>query len=71
VVVVPDKRRHEVLFLMGISLLVLVLITAALGVSMGIFGKDVYVAHMLFAGLAVTLAIAHAIVAIVWFYPFK
>jgi len=67
---VPDKRRHEVLFLMGISLIILLLITVGLGISMVMFGKEVFVAHMLFAGLSTTLAIAHAIVAVVWFYPF-
>jgi len=68
---IPDKRRHEVLFLMGISLLILILTTGGLGLAMGVFGKELFVPHMLFAGLSVTLAIAHAIVAIVWFYPFK
>jgi len=67
---IPDKRRHEVLFLMGISLLILILTTGGLGLAMGVFGKDLFVPHMLFAGLSVTLAIAHAITAIVWFYPF-
>jgi len=70
VIKVSEKRRHEVLFLMGISLIVLLLITVALGISMVMFGKEVFVAHMLFAGLSTTLAIAHAIVAVVWFYPF-
>jgi len=68
---IPDKRRHEVLFLMGISLLGMILITGGLGLAMGVFGKNLFVPHMLFAGLSVTLAIAHAIVAIIWFYPFK
>jgi len=36
---------------------------------MVVFAKPVFVAHMIFAGFSLTLAIAHAIVAIVWFFP--
>lgn len=67
---ISDKRKHFWLFIMGITLLTLILLTATLGLMMGIYGKDVFVAHMLTAGLTVTLAIAHAIAAIVWFNPF-
>ncbi len=74
VIVAPERaisvqRKHQVLFWMGGTLLILILLTAGLGIAMGIFGKDVFVWHMLFAGLASTLAIAHAVVAFVWFYP--
>ena len=68
--IIQDRSRHRILFAMGISLLVLILITAVLGVSMVLFGKRVFVPHMIFAGLSVSLAIAHAIAAIVWFFPF-
>lgn len=64
------KDKHRVMFIMGVSLLILVLLTAGLGIALGVFGKAVFVAHMVSAGLAVTLAIAHSIVAIVWFFPF-
>lgn len=64
------KDKHRVMFIMGVTLLVLVLLTAGLGIALGVFGKAVFVAHMISAGLSVTLAIAHSIVAIVWFYPF-
>lgn len=64
------KDKHRVMFGMGVVLLILVLLTAGLGIAMGVFGKPVFVAHMVSAGLAVTLAIAHSIVAIVWFFPF-
>jgi hypothetical protein len=37
---------------------------------MGVYGKQVFVAHMITAGLSVTLAIAHAVAALVWFNPF-
>ena len=64
------RTRHKVVFLLGIPLLLLLLITGALGVATGLFGKPLFVLHMLFAGLSVTLAIVHAIVGLVWFYPF-
>jgi len=67
---ISDKRKHFWLFVMGIMLLTLILLTATLGIMMGIYGKDVFIAHMLTAGLTVTLAVAHAIAAIVWFNPF-
>ena len=68
---IPVKRRHEVLFWMGLALLVLVLATGGLGIAMGVFGKEVFVWHMLLAGLTMTLAVAHAIVSLVWFWPYK
>lgn len=67
---ISDQKKRIVMFTMGISLLVLLLITASLGISMVVQGKQVFVAHMIFAGLSVTLAIAHSVVAIVWFFPF-
>lgn len=65
-----DQRKHAILFLMGIVLLVCIFATAGLGVAMAIYGKKVFVAHTVFAGLSVTLAVVHAVVAIVWFWPF-
>lgn len=64
------RKQHQILFLMGLLLLISMLTTAGLGIAMGIYGKPVFVAHMVFAGLSVTLAIVHAVVAVVWFYPF-
>lgn len=58
------------MFLLGVPLLILLLITGALGIAMGIYGKQVFVLHMIFAGLTVTLAFVHAIVGVIWFYPF-
>jgi hypothetical protein len=52
-------------------LLLFILIAVGLGVAMGVYGKQVFVWHMLFAGLSATLAIVHAIVGLVWFYPFR
>jgi hypothetical protein len=70
VLTISTKEKHKILFFMGIALLIGVLVTAGLGIAMGVYGKPVFVAHMLFAGLSVTLALIHAIVAIVWFFPF-
>lgn len=67
---ITEKDRHRIMFLLGIVLIVLILITGGLGIAMGVFGKPVFVPHMIFAGLSTTLALVHAIVGIVWFYPF-
>lgn len=64
------RKKHQILFLMGLLLLISILTTAGLGIAMGLYGKPVFVAHMVFAGISVTLAIVHAVVAMVWFYPF-
>ncbi|MDX8379899.1 MAG: hypothetical protein R8K48_07655 [Gallionella sp.] len=67
---ITTKEKQQIMFLMGVILFLLVLITGGLGLAMGIYGKNVFVPHMLFAGLSVSMAIAHAIVGLVWFYPF-
>jgi len=67
--VIETKRKHQILFLMGGALLILILLAAGFGIAMGIFDKDVFIWHVLSAGLATTLAIAHGVVAFVWFYP--
>ncbi len=67
---ITDKEKQRIMFLMGVVLFILVLITGGLGLAMVVYGKPVFVSHMLFAGLSVTMAIAHAIVGLVWFYPF-
>lgn len=70
IVAISDQKKRIVMFLMGVPLLLFIVITAVLGIALGVYGKRVYVPHMIFAGLSVTLAIAHAVVGIVWFYPF-
>lgn len=67
---IEDKRKHEILFYMGMALLVGLFVTAGLGIAMALYGKEVFLAHMLFAGFSVFLAVAHAVTAIVWFFPF-
>ena len=64
------EKKRLIMFVMGVFLLVGVITTAGLGIAMVLFGKQVFVAHMVFAGFSVFLAIAHAVTAIVWFFPF-
>lgn len=65
-----DHQRQVIMFLLGVPLLVLLLITGGLGIAMGIYGKRVFVQHTIFAGLTMTLALVHVVVGLVWFYPF-
>lgn len=65
-----EHTKRVVMFAMGIPLLILLFATGGLGIAMGIYGKQVFVAHMICAGLTMTLALAHAVVGLVWFYPF-
>ena len=64
------KQRHTIMFLMGVPLLLLLLTTFSLGLAMALFNKKVFVWHMIAAGLTLTLALAHTVVGLVWFYPF-
>jgi hypothetical protein len=68
--VLSDHKKHVVMFLMGVPLLILVLITGALGIAMVVFNKQVFMLHMVCAGLTVTLAMVHLVTGLVWFYPF-
>ncbi len=67
---IPDKRRHQILFVMGAFLLIGIMATAGFGIAMALYGKEVFLAHMLCAGFSVFLAVAHAVTAMVWFFPF-
>ncbi|MBL1261417.1 MAG: hypothetical protein COB33_012900 [Thiotrichaceae bacterium] len=69
-VMIEDKQKHEVLFYMGVLLLILIVTTAVIGLRMALFGKKLFVQHMISAGFTVFLAFAHAVTAIVWFFPF-
>lgn len=66
-----QKFQHEVMFYMGAALLLFVFLTAGFGIAMVLKGKEVFVQHMICAGITVFLAVAHSVVAIVWFFPFK
>ncbi|MDE2259548.1 MAG: hypothetical protein KGK17_04390 [Betaproteobacteria bacterium] len=67
---IGDKKKHLIMFMLGIPLLILLLSTGAVGVAMGLFGKPLFLVHMILAGLTMTLALVHVIVGLVWFYPF-
>ena len=67
---IPLKRKREIMFWMGLVLLASILATVSLGVAMAVFGKDVFLAHMIFGGLSAALAIVHAATAIAWFWPY-
>lgn len=67
---ITDNDKQRIMFLLGVVLITLVMITGGLGIAMGVYGKQVFVAHMVFAALSMTLAVVHAIVGLVWFYPF-
>lgn len=64
------KKKHEILFFMGIGLMVGLLLTVMFGLGMVLDGRQWFLWHMLCAGFSVTLAIAHAVTSIIWFYPF-
>lgn len=69
-IVNEDSGKHKILFIMGVILIFLVLITAGLGLAMVMHGKEVFIQHMIFAGATVFLAVAHAVTSIVWFFPY-
>lgn len=70
IVTIEDDTKRLVMFFLGVPLLIMLIATVALGIAMGIYGKQVFLPHMVCAGLSVTLALGHAVVGIVWFYPF-
>lgn len=69
-VAIEQKTKHLIMFLMGIPLLLLIITTVSLGIAMVVYDKRVFVPHMVCAGLSLTLALGHAVVGMVWFYPF-
>ena len=69
-VAIDDEQKHLILFYMGVLLLFLILGTAIIGLQMALFGKQLFVQHMVSAGFTVFLSLAHAVTAIVWFFPF-
>ena len=67
---VKRKEKHQILFFMGLALLAGLLLTVMFGMGMVLGGRPWFLWHMLAAGFSVTLALAHAVTAIIWFYPF-
>lgn len=65
-----DHYKRVIMFSMSLPLFLLILITGGFGIATGVYGKKLYIQHMVAAGLTVTLALAHAIAGIVWFFPF-
>ena len=70
IVAIEDETKRLVMFFLGVPLLIMLIVTVTLGIAMGIYGKQVFLPHMICAGLSMTLALGHAVVGIVWFYPF-
>jgi len=67
---VEAQKKHKILFIMGVCLLLGILSTAGLGLAMVLGDKPVFMWHMAIAGITVTLAIAHAVTSMIWFFPF-
>lgn len=70
IVAIDDETKRLVMFFLGVPLLILLIATVILGIAMGVYGKQVFLPHMICAGLSMTLALGHAVVGLVWFYPF-
>lgn len=67
---VKQKTQHRILFWMGLGLVLFLFMTAGFGLAMVFGGRQVFVWHMLCAGATITLALAHAVTSIIWFYPY-
>lgn len=66
-----DHKKHVIVFLIGVPLIILLLVTGGLGIAMGVYGKQqLFLSHMICAGLTMTLAVVHVVVTLVWFFPF-
>jgi hypothetical protein len=68
--VIPDHEKQVIMFSLGLALLVLLIGTASVGIAFAAFGKPLFLVHMILAGLTVTVALIHAVVGVVWFFPF-
>ena len=67
---IAEHQRQVIMFTIGTVLLVLLIGTASVGIAVAVFGKPLFLVHMILAGLTVTMAIVHVIVGVVWFFPF-
>ena len=70
VTVISDHEKQVVMFSIGTVLLVLLIGTASVGIAVAVFGKPLFLVHMILAGLTVTVALIHVAVGVVWFFPF-
>jgi hypothetical protein len=67
---IAEHERQVIMFSIGSVLLTLLIGTASVGIAVAVFGKPLFLVHMILAGLTVTVAIVHVIVGLVWFFPF-
>jgi hypothetical protein len=67
---IAEHERQVIMFTIGSVLLLLLISTASVGIAVAIFGKPLFLVHMILAGLTVTVALVHVIVGVVWFFPF-
>ncbi len=67
---IAEHERQVIMFTIGSVLLVLLISTASVGIAVAVFGKPLFLVHMILAGLTLTMAIVHVIVGVVWFFPF-
>ena len=67
---IAEHERQVIQFSIGAALLLALLATASVGIAVGVFGKPLFLLHMILAAVTVTLALVHVIVGVVWFFPF-
>jgi len=67
---IAEHERQVIMFSIGTVLLILLISTASVGIAVAVFGKPLFLVHMILAGLTVTMALVHVIVGVVWFFPF-
>jgi hypothetical protein len=67
---IAEHERQVIMFSIGAVLLMLLISTASIGIAVAVFGKPLFLVHMILAGLTVTVALVHVIVGLVWFFPF-
>jgi hypothetical protein len=67
---IAEHERQVIMFSIGAVLLLALVSTASVGIAVGVFGKPLFLLHMILAAVTVTLAVVHVIVGVVWFFPF-
>ena len=67
---IAEHEKQVIMFSIGAVLLTLLIGTASVGIAVALFGKPLFLVHMILAGLTVTVALIHVVVGLVWFYPF-
>src|ERR1700687_3055109 len=59
---IAEHERQVIMFSIGAGLLLLLLSTASVGIAVGVFGKPLFLLHMILAVMSVTLPVGHVIV---------